>query len=183
MSEMKPMKQQKVCPNCGAPIVSGNCQYCGVTTGLNAEQYPVLECKSAALTSTTCFMPLFVGLFFGMGELCVVVILIMGGKNIPLALSLIPLGFVSAYFLFSFGRTVWRYTTVKKKGTHMQGVILSYEDSTMSIDHEPTKVAKILLDTPLGPGMISYETYKVDYEYGLNTSIDLMVYGDYYLML
>lgn len=183
MSKMQPLKQQKCCPNCGDFIVWGTCQSCGLTTRPDTSQYLELKCKSAALTTLSCISPLIIAVFFGMGGLGIIGVLIMGGKNIPLTMGLIPVGFVSSYLFFLFGRTVWRYTTVKKKGTHIQGVILSYENNESRISNEYTKVAKILLDTPLGPGIISYETFKKDCEYSLNTPIDLMVYKDYYLML
>ena len=45
----------RVCPHCGARVLSEVCQYCGsyigeVSTADLAAEYPVLECREATIT-------------------------------------------------------------------------------------------------------------------------------------
>ena len=76
MSKMRPVKQQKNCPSCGAPIVSEICQYCGVATGLNTAEaqmeYPVLECKEATLGFWTIWFPMIFVVAFGLSGIIMI---------------------------------------------------------------------------------------------------------------
>ena len=55
------------CKNCGAPVTSEICPYCGSMTGLNTAkadmEYPVLECKEVNIGFWNVIFP---GIFFVM---------------------------------------------------------------------------------------------------------------------
>ncbi|MCR4792906.1 MAG: hypothetical protein K5871_09150 [Lachnospiraceae bacterium] len=49
------MSDNRTCPNCGAPVLSEICQYCGtvienVSTAELASEYPTVECKLARIS-------------------------------------------------------------------------------------------------------------------------------------
>ena len=63
---MKTKKKTK-CKNCGAPVNTEICEYCGSPTGIETKNavmdYPIMNCKSASVTYAMKFT-FFMGLIF-----------------------------------------------------------------------------------------------------------------------
>lgn len=177
--------KQKICPSCGAPAVSEICPYCGVRTGLNTAladmEYPVLECKEASLSFWNVVFPLFFVFSFGFSGLFTVV---LGAKFttgvifigfFPLLISIVALSFVI--------RSLSRYMKVKQKGKVMLAKVYGYMDDNVLINGVPTQVVKLLVQTQMGPRFILYSLGKTIKPYGINDSIEVIAYENYFLIL
>ncbi len=183
MSKMKPMKQQKVCPNCGAPIVSEICQYCGVATGLNTEQaqmeYPILECKEAVLSFWTLWFPMIFAVVFGIPAL---IMLPFALVTVIFLFVGLPLFVVGGGAMFVVIRTLVRYSKIKKHGKPIQATVYGYMDDNILINDKPAQIVKLLVETPNGPRFILYSLGKTVKPYAVNSTIDLMVYKNYFMI-
>lgn len=186
MQKIRPTNQQKNCPSCGAPIVSEICAYCGRATGLNTVEadmeYPVLECKEAILSFWTLWFPMIFAVSFGIAGLCMMAFSVVGYMKLSLMLMGIPfflIGLVAFIFVF---RTVSRYIKVKTKGTRIRATVYGYMDDNVLINGRPSQVVKLLIHTSEGPRFILYQLGNTFKPYGINDSIEVMVYQNYFMI-
>lgn len=183
MSKMRPVKQQKNCPSCGAPIVSEICQYCGVATGLNTAEaqmeYPVLECKEATLGFWTIWFPMIFVVAFGLPG---IIMIPFGLFQIILFLIGIPFILISAGALFLVLRTLIRYAKIKSKGKMIQATVYGYMNDNLLINNQPAQIVKLLVDTPNGPRFILYSLGNTMKPYAVNSTINIMVYKNYFMI-
>lgn len=60
--------EKRYCPNCGTPLTSDICSYCGDVKGIEtkdaAMEYPVIECKKASINFMNFYFPLMFGSCF-----------------------------------------------------------------------------------------------------------------------
>ncbi len=185
MKKMKPGNQQKTCPSCGAPVVSEICAYCGTATGLNTAEadmeYPVLECKEATINFWTLWFPMIFAVSFGMAGIIVLMISIMGAGNINLMLIGLPFFVISIVASVLVLRTVLRYVKVKTRGNTMQAIVYGYMNDDVLINGQPAQIVKLLVQTSNGPRFILYQLGNTLKPYGINDSIEVMVYQNYFM--
>ncbi|MBO6231699.1 MAG: hypothetical protein J6O50_14165 [Ruminiclostridium sp.] len=184
------------CRNCGAPITSEICQYCGCSTGLDTYsadmQYPTLECKEATINFWTVAFPLVFALSFGIGgsviPFAVFSDMAAGVDNntpqerIMVLLFCIPflaIGIAAAVIAI---KPVIRYFIIKSKGKHIDAVVYGYADDHVIMNGRPAQVVKLLIDTPIGKRFIMYQLGNTDQPYGINTTIGLVVYKNYFMI-
>lgn len=186
MKKIKTRNQQKNCPSCGAPIVSEICAYCGTATGLQTAsadmEYPVLECKEATINFWTISFPLIFAAAFGISGLIMLIIAGMGYRNTVFLLVGIPFFLIGAGALFLVLRTVFRYVKVKKHGKRIRATVYGYLDDNVMINNQPAQVVKLLVQTPNGPRFILYQLGNTLKPYGINDSIDIMVYQELFMI-
>ena len=186
MAKMRPSKQQKTCPSCGAPLVSEICAYCGTATDLNTAEadmeYPVLECKAATLNFWTVWFPAIFAGAFGIAGLSVLIIAIVVNVGFTMWLIGIPFLLIGIVALVIMLRTIMRYIKVKKNGKVIQATVYGYMDDGVLINNKPAQIVKLLVQTPNGPRFILYKLGNTLKPYGINDSINIMVYQNYFLI-
>lgn len=186
MAKMRPTKQQKSCPSCGAPVVSEICAYCGTATGLNTAEadmeYPVLECKAAVLNFWTVWFPAIFAASFGIAGLSVLIIGITTVGDITMLALGVPFLLIGIVAFVLMLRAISRYVKVKKNGKMIQATVYGYMDDNVLINNRPAQIVKLLVHTPNGPRFILYKLGNTLKPYGINDNIDIMVYQDYFLI-
>lgn len=186
MTKMRPTNQQKVCPSCGAPVVSEICAYCGTATGLNTAEadmeYPVLECKAATLNFWTVWFPAIFAVSFGIAGLIIIVIAILGSVDFGMLLMGVPFLLIGIVALFLMLRTILRYVKVKMHGKMIQATVYGYMNDEVLINNQPAQIVKLLVQTPNGPRFILYKLGNTLKPYGINDNIDIMVYQNYFMI-
>lgn len=186
MTKMRPTKQPKSCPSCGAPVVSEVCAYCGTATGLNTAEavmeYPVLECKEATLNFWTVWFPAIFAASFGIGGLSMLIIAIIVIGDISMLLIGIPFLLIGIVALVLMLRTISRYVKVKRHGKIIRATVYGYMDDNVLINNQPAQIVKLLVHTPNGPRFILYKLGNTLRPYGINDNIDIMVYQNYFMI-
>ena len=186
MRRMRTEKQQKNCPSCGAPVVSEICAYCGNATGLHTAgadmEYPVLDCKEATVNFWTICFPLIFAVAFGLTGLIMLLIAGSGYGNAVLLLVGAPFFLIGAAALFLVLRTVSRYVKVTKHGKRIRATVYGYMNDDVLINNQPAQVVKLLVQTANGPRFILYQLGNTLKPYGINDSIDIMVYQNVFLI-
>ena len=183
---MKTRNQQTTCPSCGAPVVSEICAYCGTPTGLDTAaadmEYPILECKEATLNFWTVWFPMIFAVSFGFGGLIPLAMAMAGLGEVFLLLIGIPFLLISAAASVLAIRTISRYLKVKKNGTVIQATVYGYMNDDVLINDQPAQIVKLLIQTSDGPRFILYQLGNTLKTYGINDSIDVMVYQHYFMI-
>ena len=179
--------KQKYCPSCGAPIVAEICAYCGTATGLNTAdadmEYPLLECKEATLSFWTVVFPMIFALAFGLPGLIITVIGMSVGKGGMLALIGLPFLAIGIAAWVIVLRTVFRYIKVKKNGKVIRATVYGYMDDHVLINDRPAQVVKLLVQTQEGPRFVMYQLGNTMKPYGINDTVDIMVYRNYFMIV
>ena len=179
--------KQKYCPSCGAPIVAEICAYCGTATGLNTAdadmEYPLLECKEATLSFWTVVFPMIFALAFGLPGLIMPVIGMSVGKGGMLALIGLPFLAIGIAAWVIVLRTVFRYIKVKKNGKVIRATVYGYMDDHVLINDRPAQVVKLLVQTQEGPRFVMYQLGNTMKPYGINDTVDIMVYRNYFMIV
>lgn len=186
MTRSRQNNQNKTCPSCGAPIVSEICAYCGTATGLNTAkadmEYPVLECKSVTLNFWTIWFPMIFTGAFGVPGLIILLVYVMAFRNYILLLLGVPfllVGIITAVIIL---RTVFRYIKVKSNGKIIQGTVYGYINDSFTINNQHAQIVKLLVQTSKGPRFILYPLGSTLKKYGINDKIDILVYGNNYMI-
>ena len=179
--------KQKYCPSCGAPIVAEICAYCGTATGLNTAdadmEYPLLECKEATLSFWTVVFPMIFALAFGLPGLIMPVIGMSVGKGGMLVLIGLPFLAIGIAAWVIVLRTVFRYIKVKKNGKVIRATVYGYMDDHVLINDRPAQVVKLLVQTQEGPRFVMYQLGNTMKPYGINDTVDIMVYRNYFMIV
>lgn len=177
---------QKTCPSCGAPIVSEICAYCGTATGLHTAEadmeYPVMECKEATINFWTVGFPLIFALSFGFASFMVLMLTVAGHGETFMLLIGAPfflIGIVAFCFVL---RAVSRYRKVKNHGERLQAVVYGYLDDNVLLNGRPAQIVKLLVKTPEGPRFILYQLGDTVKRYGINDTVDIMMYENYFMI-
>ena len=185
MTTTNQQNQQKICPCCGAPIVSEICAYCGTATGLNTEkadmEYPVLECKAVILNFWTTWFPGIFGLVFGTPAIILLCCTILIG-DINLMIATAPFLLIGGGAIIFVLATVFRYLKVKSRGKNIEGIVYGYIDDNVMYNNKPGQMVKILVQTPNGPRFILYRLGGTIKPYGINDTINIKVYRKFFLI-
>lgn len=186
MKKMRAENRQKVCPACGAPVVSEICAYCGTATGLNTAEadmeYPVLECKAAILNFWTVWFPAIFAGAFGIAGLSLLLVALLGSGDITMLLMGLPFLMIGIVALCLMLRTIRRYIIVKKNGKTVQATVYGYMDDDVLINGQPAQIVKLLVQTSKGPRFILYKLGNTLKPYGINDNINIMVYQNYFMI-
>ena len=179
----------KICPHCGARVLSEVCQYCGsyigeITTADLAAEYPVLECKEAVISFWNLAFPAMFAFgfgFFGFGG----PIMMASVEEAEMMAILISLPF-AAVSVVAFGivaRTLYRYFLVSAKGSEIEGTVYGYMDDVVAYNGVNGQVAKILINTPKGKRFILYQLGSTMMKYPINSTVRLQMYKNYFRVL
>lgn len=186
MTTQQSANRPKHCPSCGAPVVSEICAYCGTPTGLNTAaadmEYPVLECKEALISFWTLWFPMIFAFTFGTAGLLVLALVLTGTVKWNVLFIGMPFMMIGGVSFFLAIRTLFRYGKVKAKGKTIQATVYGYLDDNVMINNRPAQIVKLLVQTPNGPRTILYQLGNTLKPYGINDTIDLVVYQNYFLI-
>ena len=182
------------CKNCGAPVTSEICPFCGSMTGLDTMtadmEYPVLECKEANIGFWTVAFPAVFAIGFGYAGLVMPVMMFItedqldipgtfAGFSVLFFLPFALVGIVATVFTII---PIYRYLMLKIKGKEIYGTVYGYCDDKVMLNNRPAQVVKILVQSPEGPRFIMYQMGTTDHPYGINTKISLRVYKDMFMI-
>lgn len=186
MSMQQSANEPKRCPYCGAPAVSEICAYCGTPTGLSTAEvdmeYPVLECKEALISFWTLWFPMIFAFTFGTAGLLVLALVLTGTVKWNVLFIGMPFMIVGGVSFFLAVRTLSRHVKVKTKEKTIQATVCGYLDDDWVINNRPAQTVKLLVQTPRGPRTILYQLGNTLKPYGINDTIDLVVYQNYFLI-
>jgi len=178
--------QRKNCPSCGAPIVSEICAYCGMATGLKTAEadieYPILECKEANINFWNIGFPLIFAMAFGFTGITMLLIALTAIKNATLFLVGLPFSLIGGGALFVVLRTITRYRKLKKRGKIIQATVYGYMDDNVLLNGSPAQIVKLLVPTSSGPRFIFYQLGDTIKRYGINDTVDILVYQNYFMI-
>ena len=178
----------RVCPHCGARVLSEVCQYCGsyigeVETADLAAEYPVLECKEAVLTFWNAAFPAIFAFAFGFfGFLFPLAFAGHEGASQVMLMS-IPFGAISLVSFAIILRNLFRYLMVSLKGEEITGIVYGYMDDTIAYNGVNGKVAKILIDTAKGKRFIMYQLGSTMRKYPVNGQVRIKMYKRYFRLM
>ena len=194
---MKEFMNRLTCKNCGAPITSEICQYCGCRTGLSSDEanadYPIIECKEATIGFWTTVFPLVFAITFG-GIGCVLPIIMinfpdffaegMSGDDLKIiTFFCIPFGVIGLIATVIAIRPIIRYFVLKNRGKQIKATVCGYINDNVLLNGHPAQVVKLIADTTAGKRYLMYQLGRADHPYGINTELDLLVYKDYFLII
>ncbi len=188
---MKNIDGGMTCKNCGAPIRSEICPYCGSPTGLDTNQanmeYPTLECKEANIGFWTIVFPLIFGFGFGFGGILPIVIVLTGTAEDPSQNGLFIL-FALPFLAISIGafviaiRPIIRYIKLNRHGKRIEAVVYGYADDNVLMNGRPAQVVKLLVESPVGKRFIMYQLGSTEQPYGINTTVGVIVYRNMFMI-
>ncbi len=184
MTKIQSKKQKRICKQCGAPITTEICPYCGTVTGIDTQtaymEYPELVCNEAHISFWSVafpaifavsfgwfgfFMPIF---FYKIGEL-------EDGWVLLFFIPFAAVGISSTYIVI---KRVWDYVSVSLRGKEITGTVYGYMDDDVAYNGVPGQVCKILVQTNSGPRFIMYQLGATSKPHKINSTLTLKVYKD-----
>ncbi len=187
----KNMEKSKkyTCSNCGAAVTSEICPYCGSVTNVKTDEaymeYPVIDCKEAALGFWTTVFPLIFAVMFTTAGIVMMIMAISGlaeDDTVLVVLMFIPFFLVGIAAAVTVLKKVIRYMILKSKGKHIIGKFYGYADDNVLINGRPAQVAKILVDTPQGKRFIMYQLGSTSKDITVNQEVHLLVYKNIFMI-
>ena len=145
-------------------------------------EYPVMECKEATINFWTIGFPMIFALSFGFASFMVLMLTVAGhGESFMLLIGapFFLIGIVALAFVL---RTVSRYSKVKKYGERVQATVYGYMDDRVLINNRPAQIVKLLVKTPNGPRFILYQLGDTLKVYGINDTVDILMYQNYFMI-
>ena len=180
------------CPNCGAPVTTEICQFCGAPTAIRSKDsdmiYPVIECDEVDVNWHEFGQVFAMGLgFIGF----IIFALFIFGNTSSLVLHFVVFGLIGTFFLGFIVKSLWKYLTVKLFGTKIEGTVWGYMDNDRQSrvlsgqpgDRSNGQIIKILIDTNEGKRFLLYELRNNEQPYGINKPIYLKKYKNMYCVL
>ena len=122
-------------------------------------------------------------LAFGLPGLIMPVIGMSVGKGGMLALIGLPFLAIGIAAWVIVLRTVFRYIKVKKNGKVIRATVYGYMDDHVLINDRPAQVVKLLVQTQEGPRFVMYQLGNTMKPYGINDTVDIMVYRNYFMIV
>jgi len=182
-------KERKInCPSCGAPVTMELCPYCGVLTGISSAEanmdYPVLDCKEVIIDRYSIKFMLTMGAAFAAIGIAILVFFSGFFKEELVFVSFIACPFIifglgmAASTLIPFVRRI----RLKMLGRKIQATVYGYLDDDVIIDGRPGQILKLLIKAPGGRRFILFQLKNSSRPYELHSTIDVMVYKDYYMI-
>ncbi len=188
----KPSEKNRTCPQCGAPITSEICLFCGAETGIQTKdanmEYPVIDCKEATLGFWTVVFPGIFAFTFTWFGLAFPIFFVLNGDVTELTEKIILVLFGILFGGVGIGahavmlRPIINYIRIKMHGKRISGTVYGYTDDNVIMNESPAQVVKILVNTRKGPRFVLYQTGQTDRLYPINSKIRLEVYKDMFLI-
>ncbi|MBP5364878.1 MAG: zinc ribbon domain-containing protein [Bacteroidales bacterium] len=180
------MKEYK-CPNCGAPITSEKCPYCGNVLTINSDglapEYPVIKCKSAHLTFFRVVFPAIFFVAFGLLGVLMPLMLLSEDSDSGVLFVALPFGAIGLGAFAIMAYSLWKYLMASCFGKKISGVVCGYVNDEWMTNGVHDKKVKILVDTKYGKRFIYYSTGGTEKKYAINSSVDLKVYKNIFLII
>lgn len=194
------------CKNCGAPVTSEICPYCGSLTGLVTAtanmDYPVLECKETNINFWNVVFPAVFFLTFGVLGIIIPLTFYKTSQSMtdnfksvsgfdgfmsfdfasPVLFMCIPFLLIGLAAFVIMIKPIIRYIILKTRGKQIQGTVYGYVNDNVLLNGSPAQTVKILVQSPEGPRFIMYQLGRTDHPYGINSKIDLYVYNNYFMI-
>ena len=185
------IKDGQVCPNCGAPVTTEICQFCGASTAIRSKDsdmiYPVIECEEVDVNWQEFCQILVLGLtFIGF----IIFALFMFNRSLSTILHFIIFGSIGALFLGFVIKSIYKYMAVVLFGSKITGVVWGYMDNNRQsrvLHGQPGnriggQIVKILVNTTKGKRFLLYELRNDEQPYGVNQIINLKKYKNMYII-
>jgi hypothetical protein len=172
------MSEQRICPRCGAPILSEVCQYCGtyfgeVSTQELASEYPTVECTLARFTLFGTIFPLI----FALCPVLFVLKYILEPDTMEEgAFSMIVIAIIGIVAMIFLVRNIWAVLSVFFMGKNMNGIVYGYMDDTVSYNDRPGQKIKILVDSAEGKRFILLPLAGTTKPYPVNGPVKVRAY-------
>lgn len=188
------LQDQRVCPQCGAPVVSEICSYCGANIADYEElaseftaEYPTLPCKPARLSFFGTIFPLIFFLCFGIiGVFMPLMTFFMSGvEDAPkwLVVLIIPFAAISIGFGISFFKNIISVAAVALRGEKIKATVYGYMDDTVAYNGNNGKIVKLLIDTPQGKRFIFLPLEATNKPYQVNSTITVKHYKNFFTIV
>ena len=163
------------CKNCGAPVTSEICPYCGSLTGLNTAkadmEYPVLECKEVNIGFWNVAFPAIFFVMFGIIGVVMPLSLYKISKNISInddnlssftsigkpalyglathmLIVILPFLIICIVAFVIMIKPIIRLLMVKIHGKKIQGTVYGYMDDNYLLNGIHAQTCNILVQSP-----------------------------------
>ena len=191
IKKYKTSPKEETCPQCGAPINSEICQFCGAKTGIKTKdanmEYPAIECKEVVLNFWTVVFPAIFAVSFGFFGFAFPVIFLLNGATGKEAVSIILgcsifaiIGIAAAVIMIT---PIIRYIFITVAGKKISGTVYGYMDDTVLMNGQPAQVVKILTQTKKGPRFLLYQLGNTTKPHKVNSKISMKVYKNYFMII
>lgn len=183
------MANEICCKNCGAPVTTEICPYCGSITGYKAANdeilYPTIKNKSATLTFVTIGLPL---IFAGM---LTVFSIFIGFALFGMELNAFQSLYVGFFFMIMAGGALFayyipvsnivRYTLASLFGKRVKGIVYGYKDGLIGVNGATVQDIKVLIEDGENSRFIKYKSNRSIQKLGINDEIELKNFGKIYI--
>ena len=190
------------CPNCGAPVTTEICEFCGAPTAVaskNADmKYPAIECIEADMDSKLVFQGFYMGiifLVFGIGLPAIFIrsadVSSSAGGMLSSVFVAIVFGILGMLMLVTSIKHAYKYILTNLFGKRIRGYVWGYMDNKRNDgilhgeigDRSYGQIMKILVSTEDGPIFLLYELLHDEQPYGIRQTVELKQFGNLYLLL
>ena len=183
------MANEICCKNCGAPVTTEICSYCGSITGYEAAKddilYPVKKSKSAALTFVTIGLPLIFAGLLTVFSIFIGIALFGAGLN---AFQSLYVGF---FFVIMAGCALFayyipishiiRYILAYLFGKRVKGIVYGYKGGSIVVNGNTVQDVKLLIEDGENSRFIIYKPNKTIQMLGINDEIELKNFKNIYI--
>ncbi len=177
------------CKNCGAPVTTEICPYCGSITGYKAANDKILHSaiknKSASLTFTTIGMPLIFAGMLTVFSICMGVALFGAKQN---AFQMLGIGFffvlMAGGALFAFYIpiiNIIRYTLASLFGKRVKGIVYGYKDGIIAVNGATVQDIIVLIEDGENSKFIIYKSNRTIQKVGINDEVELKNFKNIYI--
>ena len=177
------------CKNCGAPVTTEICPYCGSITGYKAandeNMYPSQKNKSASLTFVTIGAPLIFAGMLTVFSICMGVALFGAKQN---AFQMLGIGF---FFVLMAGGALFcyyiilsniiRYTLASLFGKRVKGIVYGFKDGIIAINGGAVQDVKVLIEDGENSKFIIYKSNRTIQKVGINDEVELKNFKNIYI--
>ena len=185
---MKKDLQNNSCSNCGAPVTTEVCPYCGNMTGLDTMyadmEYPVIECKEANVGFWNVVFPMIFAFAFGGAGILFPLIFIMADPEMfKMAIPMFIMPLIIGIVAFVIGiKPILRFFSIKTNGKEIEATVYGYMNDNILLNGSPAQIVKLLVDTNDGKKFILYQLGDIKQPFKINSQIRLKVYKDIFLI-
>ena len=190
------------CPNCGAPVTTEICDFCGAPTAVaskNADmRYPAIECVEADMDSKLVSQGFYMGIIFFVFGIGIPVIFITladfgsstGGMFLSVFIAIV-FGITGTLMLVTSIKHAYKYILTNLFGKRIRGYVWGYMDNKRNDgilhggigDRSYGQIMKILVNTEDGPIFLLYELLHDEQPYGIRQTVELKQFENMYLLL
>ena len=190
------------CPNCGAPVTTEICEFCGASTAVaskNADmKYPAIDCDEVDDEGKSENQMLFMGVVFLVSCIGIPTFFIritgeVDPKDMnawPMMLFCLVFGTIGFLMTIAGLRHKCKHMAVSLFGKPVHGYVWGYMDNKRLDgiihggieDRYGGQILKILTNTNTGPVFLLYELHHDEQPYGIKRMVTLKKLGRMYLL-